>query len=101
MNKKVTFFIVFLSIITTYKSYIAYSVFSENNAPVYDGVMNESSQIKSYMRFKDNFSLVERYNQMIYEFEGNALSAGFSCFIALLNPNWFVNDGDIILRSFF
>ena len=100
MKKSVIFFIVLLSVLTTYKSYLAYSTFSENNAPVYDGVMYESRQIKTYMRYKNNFSLLERYNQVLYEFQGNEVSAGFSCLIALINPNWFINDGDIILRSF-
>lgn len=100
MKKAILLFIVLLSVLTTYKSYVAYTAFSNNNAPVYDGVMYESRQIKTYMRFNNNFSLLERYNQILYEFEGNEVSAGFGCLIALINPNWFINDGDIIVRSF-
>ena len=86
--------------LTTYKSYLAYDTFNKNNVPVYDGVLYEQRQIRSYMRYKDNFSIMERLNQVIYEFQGNPLSPGFSCVIALIHPIWFINDGDIVLRSF-
>ena len=86
MKKKIYLLIVFIAIITTAKSYMAYTIFDESNIPVYDGVMNEKNQITSYIRFKNNFKLLERLNQVVYEFKGNPLSAGFSCMIALINP---------------
>ena len=99
MKKIILGYLILLSTFVTYKAYVAYDTFNLHNLPVYDGVMNENRQIHSYMRFKNNFSLIERYNQAIYEFTGNHLSGGFSCLLAVFNPNWFINDGDIILRS--
>jgi hypothetical protein len=100
MKKIYLLYFILFSALTTYKSYQAYEAFDHNNVPVFDGVMNENRQIKSYLRFNNNFSLMERVNQAIYEFEGNHASPGFSSFIALVNPQWFINDNDIILRSF-
>jgi len=100
MKKMHLIYIVIFSFVTTYKSYYSYDTFDKNNVPVYDGVMNENRQIRSYIRYKNNFSLIERFNQVIYEFEGNNLSAGFSCFIAFVCPSWFINDGDLLVRSF-
>jgi hypothetical protein len=92
--------LLFISFIATLKSYWFYQAFHSSHLPVYDGVMNEKSQIMSFVRFNGNYSFIERMNQMIYEFRGNPLSAGFGAIIAMINPNWFVNDWDIYIRSF-
>ena len=100
MKKTHIFYLILFSLFTTYKTYLAYEIFDKNNVPVYDGVMNEDKQIRSYMRYKDNFSVMERVNQVYYEFVENPLSAGFSNTIALINLELFINDQDIIIRSF-
>ena len=89
-----------LSFIVVIKSVYNYTLFHANNLPIFDGVLNEKSQILRYLAFKNNFSLLERFNQLIYEFEGNPLSPGFGVLIAMLNPSWFANDWDIYIRAF-
>ena len=88
-------------IISISQSNFIYYFFHENYLPVFDGVMNEKNQILRYLSFKGNFSLIERYNQLIYEFKGNPVSGGFNSLLILLDPNFLINDYDIILRSFF
>ena len=102
MKNKVLLFTLFISIsfLTTFKAVYNYLQFHSANMPLFDGVMNEKKQILSYLRFHNNFSLMERINQVIYEFQGNPLSAGFGCLIAIINPSWFVNDWDIYVRAF-
>jgi len=96
------FLLIFLlSLFTTYKAFMAYGGFHQNNIPVYDGVMYEKKQIMTYMKFENNFSLIERINQAYYEFKGNGLNPGFNCAVVLVNPHWLVNDTDVILRGFF
>ena len=102
MKNKFLLFILFflISFLTVYKSVYNYIQFHSANMPLFDGVMNEKKQILSYLRFHNNFSLIERINQVIYEFQGNPLSAGFGCLIAFFNPSWFINDWDIYIRAF-
>jgi len=47
------FLLIFLlSLFTTYKAFMAYGGFHQNNIPVYDGVMYEKKQIMTYMKLK-------------------------------------------------
>lgn len=99
-DKLALIYFFFLAMIISYISYEVYESFIKNNIPVFDGVMNEKNQINSYLRFKDDFSLKNRYSQVIYEFLGNQLSAGFGCILALIYPKSLSNDIDILLRTF-
>ncbi len=89
-----------ICVIVVLKSVYIYDLFHLVNMPVFDGVMNEKNQFHSFVRFKGNFSLMERLNQVVYEFQGNPLSGGFGCFIALFAPKMFANDWDIYIRGF-
>lgn len=101
MKKRVIYLLLIIIAFTTcYKASYSYNTFNENNIPVYDGVMYEKNQIRAYFQYKDNFSLKERINQVIYEFQRNPINPGFNCVIALINPKWFINDYDIMIRSF-
>lgn len=91
--------IILLVLFFVFKSYHNYSVFNESNIPVFDGVMNEYSQIRRYENFKDDFSFIERFNQTVYEFKGNVLSPGFSIILTAFFPSTLVNDYDIIVRA--
>ena len=88
-----------ITLLTIFRSYKSYTVFQENNLPVFDGVMNEFDQIRRFEKFNDDFSFIERYNQAVYEYKGNILSPAFSAFITAVFPSMLVNDWDIILRA--
>ena len=90
-----------LASVITCVSFFYYERFKEIHLPVFDAVMNEKNQFLSYLRFKNDYTLMNRINQLIYEFLGNPLSAGFGCLIAFFAPKWFANDTDIFIRSLF
>jgi hypothetical protein len=88
------------AIITIFtKAYFIYNYLLKNSLPVYDGVMYEKNQILRYFLFKQNFSFIERYNQIIYEFSGNHVSSIFNILCIIFNPNLLINDTDIIIRG--
>lgn len=87
-----------ISSLVTCKAYYAYFVFHQHNLPVYDGIMYERNQILSFFRFQNHFSFIDQIYQAIIEFNGP--NGGFGALIALINPKWFINDWDIIIRSF-
>lgn len=68
--------------------------------PVMDGVMYEQRQIYGFTKFEGNFSLINRLNQLYYEFIRNPVSAGFNCMVGAIKPSWLQNDNDILLRAF-
>ncbi len=97
-KNRVNLLLVVLATLVTIKSYFAYYWFHQHNLPVYDGIMYERNQILAYLRFHGHFSFMDRVYQAITEF--GETNGGFGFLIALINPNWFITDGDIILRSF-
>ncbi len=99
-HKLSIFVLLLLALFVSLKSYYSFYTFQENNFPVFDGVMNEFKQLERYQKFNGDFGLLNRFNQMIYEYKGNILSPGYSGLITFLYPNFLISDWDIILRSF-
>jgi hypothetical protein len=96
------YFAIFIVAITiSCVSFYFYFKFKLNHLPVFDAVMNEKNQLLSYLRFKNDFSLINRLYQVIYEFQDNPLSAGFGGILAFVAPSFLANDADIFLRTFF
>ena len=89
----------FIIFITISKCYFIYDYFNENYLPVYDGVMYEKNQILRYFNFENNFSILQRYSQMIYEFKGNHVSSIFNIIIILFAPKLLISDWDIFIRG--
>ena len=82
-----------------YKAYYVYIYLINNSIPVYDSVIYEKNQIIRYLNFRQNFSLIEKYNQIIYEFSGNHVSAIFNIICIIINPKLLINDVDIFARG--
>ena len=104
IQKKTIFHLIFLlclSIFVTLKGQWVYNSFTENNIPVYDGVMYQYQQIKRYELFNGDFSLINRYSQAVFEFKGNYVSAAYNSFITFFFPSLLKNDLDIFIRSIF
>jgi hypothetical protein len=98
-NNLVFLSIFIISFLGYFQSKVIYELFNENYLPVFDGVMYEKTQILRYLSFKGNFSFIERINQVIYEFKGNPVSGGFNAILILFNPNFLINDYDLLLKS--
>ena len=94
--------LIFLSfLLLFFKAYYIYLYFQNNSIPVYDSVIYEKNQILRYLSFKQNYSFIERYNQIIYEFTGNHVSSIFNIICILINPKLLINDIDIFARGIF
>ena len=98
-NSLVFLSIFIISFLGYLQSKVIYELFCEKYLPVFDGVMYEKTQILRYLSFKGNFSFIERINQVIYEFKGNPVSGGFNAILILFNPNFLINDYDLLLKS--
>jgi hypothetical protein len=104
LNSKFFFHIIILllcSFITVYKAKVSYDSFLKSNIHIYDGVTYQYQQIVRYEKFEGDFSLVNRYSQAFYEFQGNFVSAAYSSFITFFFPSFLKNDLDVFLRSLF
>ena len=102
-KKTLIYFIILigLSAFATLKAKWSYDSFIETNIPIYDGVIYESQQIRRFELFHGDFSLINRYSQAYYEFQGHYVSALYNSFITFFFPSFLINDNDIFLRSIF
>jgi hypothetical protein len=100
-NKILLFtFLILIVGLAIYQSNYIYHFFHQKYLPVFDGVMYEKTQILRYLSFNGNFSNLEKLNQIIYEFIGNPVSGGYNSFLIFLNPNFLINDYDVVIKSF-
>jgi len=99
-NKYLILFFVFLSLQVSSLSILSVTNFESLNTPIYDGVMYDYQQLKRYDKFHDNFSLINRLSQSIYEFKGNVSSGFYSATITFLAPSFLISKWDLFIRSF-
>jgi hypothetical protein len=99
-NLFILFFLLFLALEVTGVSLYSVISFENNHVPIYDGVMYDYKQIKRYESFHDDFSLLNRFNQSIYEYRGNPISGVYSAFLTFVSPTFLVSKWDIFIRSF-
>ena len=100
-HKLLIFVLFVIAFFVSLKSYYSFYTFQECNFPIFDGVMNEFKQLERYQKFNGDFGLLNRFNQMIYEYKGNILSPGYTSLMTFFFPDFLITDWDIVLRSFF
>ena len=99
-NLFILFFLLFLALEVSGVSLYSVISFENNHVPIYDGVMYDYQQIRRYESFRNDFSLLNRFNQSIYEFRGNPISGIYSAFLTFVSPSFLVSKWDIFIRSF-
>ncbi len=93
------FNILVITVFTCWLSDLLYSEYFQKTLQVYDGVMYEKQQILRYLNFKGNYSLIERYNQFVYELTGSPVGGGFTALTCLINPKWLNTGFNVHVRS--
>lgn len=99
-NRFILFFLLILALEVSGVSLYSVISFENIHAPIYDGVMYDYQQIRRYESFQNDFSLLNRFNQSIYEFRGNPISGIYSAFLTFVSPSFLVSKWDIFIRSF-
>jgi hypothetical protein len=99
-NLFILFFLLFLALEVSGVSLYSVISFENNHVPIYDGVMYDYQQIRRHESFQRDFSLLNRYNQSLYEFKGNPISGVYSAFLTFISPYFLVSKLDVFIRSF-
>jgi hypothetical protein len=101
MMKKigVLFILLIAPIFAIWKAEHMYRIFFAKNVPVYDGVLKENVNIRTYLRFENDFSLKSRFNRAYYQFV-SPTGGGYEAIITFVCPSCLITKADIWVRSY-